>query len=843
MSTALSKNLASYASRTALTLGLGLVVATGIGPSQAADQSVHPLPFGQEVVRFSGEMARASYQVYLSPSALSQPIAFQLAPTSAISVMPEASWIHVDINGNALAPVRLGADRATTLQRRPIGPQMLQTGWNTVTVSVDQRHRVDCSYPATFELWTHLDAASTGLVMMEPASSALTPADMVAMPLNDDGRLPLHAILPANASQAQTQALADALAVLALAVDADAPHVSVSHDSEPSALNVRLDDAGAVAANSYALARDDDGLVVTLGGATQAHWDSAIKALAAGLSDAAADKPIIAQRTLEGADRFTLADLGLPSQEFSGRHFEQHFALDLPNDFLAADVGRAEIRLAGGYTDGLAEQAELSIQVNGALAASIALDARKGEVFSDRSVYIDLGHFRPGRNDIAILADLSHAADASCDVGVLTSTQPRFLLLDETSVSFPNFARLGQLPRLAPGLGQDLLGSNGLTRIHVPHPDVHSISAATALRVRLALDLDTASGVALSFDAPDSAGEAADNAIVVAALSDVPRALSAHADLPVQAMEVAWIAPGSMPIVPDVDGIMTASIDADAPQNVLPRSVLPGSVLPSRVLPAVQPLPQSLGVVQQSAPAAWSSDPVEQRLAVLRQELSHVSPSLITTASVDADQLAAAPGLQALPPRPTARSTNADLLRERWQDNVSDQPELLRSASALGARFQAYVTDMMGERKHTPDISAQADLVIQQMASSSWSDNPLTLITASEPARLEAAMQTVTQPQYWQALEGSRAVFSASAGLDVSSGLADTHFVITHPASIPNWRLVLAGYYSNNPIVYSLAILLIAAGLGIVCGRAIGRSGQGQNEGQEKPEQKAAAHA
>ena len=141
--------------------------------------------------------------------------------------------------------------------------------------------------------------------------------------------------------------------------------------------------------------------------------------------------------------------------------------------------------------------------------------------------------------------------------------------------------------------------------------------------------------------------------------------------------------------------------------------------------------------------------------------------------------------------------------------------------------MQDYLIGLMGAPIHDPDISAQADLVIQQMASSPWSDGPLTVITASEPARLLAALQSISQPRFWAQLDGSRAVFSqADSRLDVSSGLEDAVFVVTQPNSIGNWRLVLAGYYSNNPLLYSLAVLLIASGVGIICGRTISASGQ-----------------
>src|SRR5690606_26490065 len=52
---------------------------------------------------------------------------------------------------------------------------------------------------------------------------------------------------------------------------------------------------------------------------------------------------------IEGVQRVKLRDLGLASQEFSGRLFRAEFNLIMPPDFYAADYGKATLDLAGGY--------------------------------------------------------------------------------------------------------------------------------------------------------------------------------------------------------------------------------------------------------------------------------------------------------------------------------------------------------------------------------------------------------------------------------------------------------------------------------------------------------------
>lgn len=817
-------------------LGLSLCLSLP-AKGQGSEPVLYPLPFGQPEVRFDGERDHASYQIYITAQMIRQGLAFQVAPTSAISIMPEASWMQTQINGHPLQPVRLGTDRATTVSQQIISPHMMQAGWNTVALSVDQRHRVDCTYPATFELWTDLDASSTGLVMMTGAQQASSPMlqgleRLLSMPLNNQGRARLHGILPEGASEEKLQALVDAMASLALALGTQAPQTSLSHAPIAGGINVRLDMAGQIAHGRYAISQigqvPPDGVhaggatELTLGGMTREHWASAAAQLSADLQPFQAQQTRVAHRVVDGADRFTLADLGLPSQEFAGRHFEQSFTLDLPVDYFSSDVGRAEIRLAGGYVEGLTDDAELSVQVNGKLAASIHLDGDQGEVFSGRSLYVDLGHFKPGRNEIAIVADVSHRDDQMCGMAALTNNTARFLLLDETEIVFPNFAQLGQVPRLAPGLGHALTGHHGVTRIHVPQPDVQTLSAAAALQVQLALDLGRADGVEISFGAPDEANseQSANNDILIAALQDLPPQMARAVNLPVDELTLAWAPLNHLPPFIDAAPIFTAS--AGTSTNI--RSVLPNQ----------QPLPPALDTRSiDPSWTAWSDDPVEQRLSTLRQSLARqgqFAPDLSTTASITNATPLSVPSQRPPTVPGFARPDNGgDDLRQRWEQNVSDQLDVVQSAGELGQRLQNYVVGLMGEREHTPELSAQADLVIQQMASSPWSNGALTLITASEPARLQTAMETISQPRFWHTLGGSRAVFNQSEErLDVSSGLVEMRYVVTQPSSISNWRLVLAGYSSNNPLLYALVLLLLAPALGVVCGHAIHRSGQGQ---------------
>ena len=84
-----------------------------------------------------------------------------LGYTNAISVMPEASTLSISVNDVPVAqtPIAAATDPGALDVELPRG--LLTQGYNSVRIAVAQRHRVDCSMEATYELWTQLDPATS----------------------------------------------------------------------------------------------------------------------------------------------------------------------------------------------------------------------------------------------------------------------------------------------------------------------------------------------------------------------------------------------------------------------------------------------------------------------------------------------------------------------------------------------------------------------------------------------------------------------------------------------------------------------------------------------------------
>src|SRR3984957_5057077 len=128
------------------------------------EQTVWRMPGDAASMRIAGEDGVVLWPVYVPEGSVAQLKRFQLAFQAAISVMPEGSWLNVTINGKGIGRVPIAAPKSIKVLDFDIPPGLLAAGWNAVQVSVTERHRVDCSIDATFELWTQLDPARTGLV-------------------------------------------------------------------------------------------------------------------------------------------------------------------------------------------------------------------------------------------------------------------------------------------------------------------------------------------------------------------------------------------------------------------------------------------------------------------------------------------------------------------------------------------------------------------------------------------------------------------------------------------------------------------------------------------------------
>ncbi|MCC2108284.1 MAG: cellulose biosynthesis cyclic di-GMP-binding regulatory protein BcsB, partial [Hyphomicrobiales bacterium] len=151
--------------------------------------------------RLAGEIASSEWPVYITAEQARLPIKFQVGYLSAISVMPEASYLTLSVNDVVVGRANIRATHSVKTITFDIPLNALQAGFNSIRLTAEQRHRVDCSLQATYELWTQIDPSQTGLLL--PRSTPVSRlSDLPALSPDAQGALPIRAVVPGRTNLA-----------------------------------------------------------------------------------------------------------------------------------------------------------------------------------------------------------------------------------------------------------------------------------------------------------------------------------------------------------------------------------------------------------------------------------------------------------------------------------------------------------------------------------------------------------------------------------------------------------------------------------------------------------------
>ena len=507
---------------TALLAGLGLVAPAGpLGAEPRAttgdasnDLMLHRFGSGAHRLMFSGETDGRAFPIFLTGSEARARAHIHITYTNAVSVMSEASRMRISVNDVVVSETPIASPAAEDPQTLDVDlpTSLLEPGYNAVKIEVQQRHRVDCSIAATYELWTQIDPASSGLTF-----DGLTPepigdlAELPALAPAADGTVALRLVVPKGIDASGLERLMRVAESVALRGHFTHPVVDVvGAPVEKPGLDIVVGTTDDLkAANLTDVLPEEDQLVALRAGQTPGHsilvlsGQSAadVDAAMASLLPAPGTDPsfgtpaglkavaLMGGRPVEGGSVLNLRDLGVSSQEFSGRLFRAGFDLLMPPDFYAADYGKMTLLIDAGYASGLDKSSQILVRVNDRDAASRQLANSAGDVFRDRPITVPLSNLRPGFNHVEIEAELGNPADKSCDASVLMSGKKRFVLLDESTVELPSIARIAHMPSLSAtaGSGFPYVGRVAEGEIDLPHPDADTVGAAATFLARAAV--------------------------------------------------------------------------------------------------------------------------------------------------------------------------------------------------------------------------------------------------------------------------------------------------------------------------------------------------------------------
>ncbi|MBS9477792.1 cellulose biosynthesis cyclic di-GMP-binding regulatory protein BcsB [Ancylobacter radicis] len=515
------------------------VVAASTAPPKP-DRFIIP----QSRMIFAGEAAARAWTINLTQEEASRQANFLLSYINAVVVMPETSRIRVTINGQAIIETPIASSQEPSRFSVPVQRGTLRAGANLIRIDVVQRHRTDCAVTATYELWTEINSEGTGLSFAggrPPLTGGLD--DLPSVGFDAKGVTTIRVVTPGPIEGGGSTRVLRVAQGLAVRGQFPNPSVTIGDGAQgptpPGGLTVVIGTAaelprlmatvpGDARQRPITTFLEDDRLgapTLVISGPTPADVDRAIERLndisfprtdsINTLSHWAPSAPLF-----NGARNVRLADLGVTTQEFSGRRFRTEFQIALPPDFFAEAYGNANLYLDAAFTSAVRPGSHVDVYVNQQIASTLPITARGGGLFQHEPIFIPLRNFRPGINRLWLEVVLDTESDARCLPGATLPADNRFVLFDSSEFSMGSFARIGRMPDLAAFTGSafpyDLDGSP--IAVVLARQDASTLSAASTLMSRLALS----HGAPLPIDAaPASVTLGERNAIFVGGIDQI----------------------------------------------------------------------------------------------------------------------------------------------------------------------------------------------------------------------------------------------------------------------------------------------------------------------------------
>lgn len=498
----------------------------------------------QQRMIFAGEAAARAWTINLTQEEANRQATFLLSYINAVVVMPETSRIRVSINGQAIIETPIASSQEPSRFSVAVQRGTLRAGANLIRIDVIQRHRTDCAVNATYELWTEINSEGTGLSFAggrPPLTGGLD--DLPAVGFDSKGVTSIRVVTPGPIEGGGSTRVLRVVQGLSVRGQFPNPAVTIAEGAQgptpPGGLTVVIGTAaelprlmatvpGDARQRPITTFLEDDRLgapTLVISGPTPADVDRAIERLnditipqtdsINTLSRWAPNAPLF-----DGARNVRLADLGVATQEFSGRRFRAEFQIALPPDFFAEAYGNANLYLDAAFTAAVRPGSHVDVYVNQQIASTLPITARGGGLFQHEPIFIPLRNFRPGINRLWLEVVLDTESDARCLPGATLPADNRFVLFDSSEFSIGNFARIGRMPDLAAFSGSafpyDLDGSP--IAVVLARQDASTLSAASTLMTRLA----QAHGAPLPIDAaPASVTLGERNAIFVGGIDQI----------------------------------------------------------------------------------------------------------------------------------------------------------------------------------------------------------------------------------------------------------------------------------------------------------------------------------
>jgi len=515
-----------------------------------------------DILKLSGEIDERSWSVYLTPEQASSPARFNLGYQNSVVIAPELSRLAIHINNISIVDEEIRSSDMPLEQSFDIPAGVLRPGANLLSFQTKQRHRTDCTLESTYELWTDIDPTKTFISFSDAGATRPSRLDDIrAIGVDGAGKTKFKLVVPAL-EQLGTSGLLMRLAQ-GLGLLSNMPNQTFSFStavkdaadaSEPGQLTIFV---GTVAELQPLLGQLPAGVsggsiagfvpypgapqetALVLSGPTWQSIDSLVNSLATSPDgSASATRNTLSTQAwrpldtvfLSSDSTFNFSQLGVKTQEFSGRLFRTNFAVGIPADFYAKAYGQMQILLDAAYTNEVLPGSHIDIYVNGNIASTMPINTGGGAVLRKLPINVTLRHFRPGVNTVVIEAALRTQADIECVPGSTASDTPRFALFDTSQFHIPDFARIAQTPNLAAvsGTAFPYGRSDEAVPLFLDRIDENTLSAAATFLGKLS----EAAHRVIPVDVRASAAAIIDqNAIFIGSISQIPPTVLAQFEI------------------------------------------------------------------------------------------------------------------------------------------------------------------------------------------------------------------------------------------------------------------------------------------------------------------------
>ena len=531
------------------------VAATATAPATSAPAEFrrYLIPFREMILE--GETQRRSWSVFLTAEEASAARKIHSAYQSAVVVAPELSRLRLLVNDVALfdIPIQSSDQVADLIADLPQG--LLRPGANTIVLESVMRHRTDCTIQSTYELWAEIDPGRTFL-SFDPAVSVAKRRidDVQATGVDQNGETHFSIVVPGLDSAVANAPIVRLAEGLALSANMPNLDISVFRTAQQAAgagsvtvvMGTAQELAGvldkvpdAVTTSAFVGFVDDAATgpsTLVVGGPTWTVIASAVESIVNPVDRPASSlRAVISTKNWrlpdaplyrEGASA-TFADLGVPTQEFTGRRFRTEFAFGIPADFYANDYGEATLLLDAAYSSEVLPGSHIDVYVNGNIASTLPISQSGGGILRQLPISVTMRHLKPGANLVRIEAILMTSSDAICTPGTTASANPRFVIFETSKLEVPNFARIARSPDLSALAGTGFPYNRAADPIPLilERNEPGALSAAAAILARMSV----AAGRALRVDASLSpAMVTGRDAIFVSSIANTPAEILRH---------------------------------------------------------------------------------------------------------------------------------------------------------------------------------------------------------------------------------------------------------------------------------------------------------------------------